>query len=249
MTESTTTARAPRRARTAAVGAVLGLSLAVAAPLAASAHVHVSPETGTVGESTPLTFSFSHGCDGSPTTALVFEIPEHVDGVTPVVDGAWDVERTLGDDGIATEVVYTARTPIEDGLSSSVTLNVIFASDADGTSVAFPVVQTCENGENAWTELAEEGEDPHDLDTPAPVVAVGAAATDTAGDASQDHDHADTDVAADDASADTGDEATADAAESQPATDTSSTVAVWLGAGALVVAVAALVAALRRRKA
>ena len=49
---------------------------ALGAPLAASAHVHVNPGTASAGGTETLTFSFSHGCDGSPTTALAIDIPD-----------------------------------------------------------------------------------------------------------------------------------------------------------------------------
>jgi uncharacterized protein YcnI len=228
---------ARRRARLAG-GVALAAALVVAAPLAASAHVHVSPEAASASASTRLSFSFSHGCDGSPTTALVVNIPDGVDGVTPVVDGAWTISRETGDDGIATQVTYTAVTPVEDGFSAAVALDVIFATSAANTDVAFPLVQLCENGQNDWIEIAEEGQSTDDLEAPAPVVAVGAVAegdghgTDAVGD-----DHAGTGDHAD------GDAAPQSTAEADP-------VARWLSAGALVAALAALgVTLLRRRRA
>lgn len=229
MTSSRTPAPTRRRTRLAA-GLAAGAVLAVGAPLAASAHVHVSPGESPAGESTRLDFGFSHGCDGSPTTALVFDIPEGIDAVTPVLDGAWAIERELGADGIATEVVYTAVTPIEDGVSATVSLEVIFASSAAGTDVGFPVVQDCADGQTAWTEIAEEGQDPHELDAPAPVVAVGAVAD-------ADDGHGD---------AHSGADASADA----DATTTGDPVARWLSGGALVAALAALGVAIfgRRRR-
>jgi uncharacterized protein YcnI len=242
--------RGSSRPRTLALtGLLAGAVLAVAAPLAASAHVHVSPEESAAGTSTRLTFAFSHGCDGSPTTALVVQIPEGVDGVTPVVDGPWTVGRELGSDGIATSVTYTATTPIDDGLAAAVEMDVIFASSAEGTRVAFPVRQQCVQGETDWSQVAEEGQDPHDLDSPAPVVAVG---TGGAGDGAHDHGgagHGD-DTAGPDADAD-DDAPTADepvTASSESDGDATAVVSLWLSGGALLAAVAALVVSLRRRR-
>ncbi len=213
----TSTVPARRRARLLA-GLVAGTALAVAAPLAAAAHVHVHPGEASAGASTRLDFSFGHGCDGAATTALVFDIPDVVDGVTPIVDGAWAITRELGDDGIPTRVVYTATQPIEDGLSASVAMRVIFAASAAGSAVAFPVLQECETGATAWIEVAEDGQDPHDLAAPAPLVQVGDA---TAADG---HDH------------DNADETGADP------------VARWLAGGALVAGAAALAVTLIRRR-
>ncbi|MFE5410032.1 YcnI family protein [Microbacterium sp. NPDC056569] len=236
MTEST-----PRSSRTrrVAIGVAAGLALAIGAPLAASAHVHVTPETASAGGTETLTFSFSHGCDGSPTTALAIDIPEGVGNATPVVQGGWTITRELGSAGVPTRVVYTADTPVEDGLKAAVAMDVLFTEGAADTTLPFPVTQTCAEGETAWTQLAEDGEDPHDLDAPAPLVAVGAvaddaeaghgdAAADGAGDAS--HEGAAADAAAGDAA-------------SVPSADP---VARWLAAGGLAAGIAALVVVLVR---
>lgn len=218
-----------RRARLTA-GLVAGAALVLAAPLAASAHVHVTPDESAAGTTTRLAFSFSHGCDDSPTTAVTVTIPDGIDGANPVLDGAWTISRELGADGIPTSVTYTAVTPVESGVAASVALDVIFASDAAESDVAFPVLQTCVTGSTDWSEVAAEGQTEDDLESPAPVVAVGAV---SAGD---EHGHGDAEAEADaDASA---------GAEADP-------VARWLAGGALVAAVAALGVALvgRRRKA
>lgn len=220
-----------RRVARITLGATAGLALAVAAPLAASAHVHVDPGTVAAGSTETLTFAFSHGCDGSATTALVIDIPEGVGNATPVVQGGWTISREAGADGIPTQVTFTSDTPVEDGLKATVSMDVLFDESAAGTLLAFPVTQTCVEGETAWTQVAEDGEDPHDLDAPAPVVEVGAVATD---DEHAEHGgDADAEAAADDA--------TTAAADSG-----ADPVARWLAAGGLVAGLAALVVVLVR---
>lgn len=219
---------ARRRARLA-VGTAAGLALAVGAPMAAAAHVHVTPDVTPAGASTRLDFSFSHGCDGSPTTALVVDIPAEVDAVNPVVDGAWTIAREVGPDGIPTRVTFTAAQPIEDGLSASAGLVVAFPQSTADTTVAFPVLQQCVVGETAWSELATDDQDPHELEAPAPLVAVGAVADDIAGE----HASGSTDAAVD---------------HEEPASP-DDPVARWLAGGALAVALGAVVVALRRRRA
>ena len=215
------------------VGALAGGALVLAAPLAASAHVHVTPDESAAGTSTRLGFSFSHGCDDSPTTSVVITIPEGVDGVTPVVDGAFTISRELGDDGIPTQVTYTAVTPIESGTSATVSLDVIFASSAANSSVAFPVLQKCVVGETDWSEVAADGQTEDDLQAPAPVVAVGAVSAET------DHDHGDDD----------GDShGTGDTTEATDASAQADPVARWLAGGALVAGLAALGVALTGRR-
>ncbi|MCP2637361.1 YcnI family protein [Microbacterium sp. HD4P20] len=244
---NTTSAPAPRpRARTArlVIGAAAGIALAVGVPLAASAHVHVDPGTASAGGTETLTFSFSHGCDGSPTTALVIDIPEGVGNVTPIVQGGWTITREDAGNGVPTRVVYTADTPIADHLKATVSMDVLFDEAAAGTTIAFPVTQTCATGETAWTQVADEGEDPHDLDAPAPLVEVGPVAHETAT-----HDH-DAEVSAGDETETSGDTTAAEASgtASSGASD-ADPVARWLAAGGLVAGLAALVVVLVRGRA
>lgn len=178
----------PTRSVPIAVGVLAGAVLAVGAPLAAIAHVNVTPTSTAAGSTSQLTFGVGHGCDGSPTTALTFTIPEDFVSVTPNVNPNWTVEKVMVDlaepitDAHGNslvqrvgQVVYTAKTPLADGYRDTVTLQVTLPDDADGSEIAFPVLQSCEVGETDWSELAEDGQDPHELEHPAPTVAVTAA--------------------------------------------------------------------------
>ena len=124
----------------------------------------------------------------------------------------------------------TAVAPVPTDLRGAVSMGVGLDENTPDT-LAFPVVQECVEGSTEWTQLAENGEDPHSLDAPAPVVSVTAAAAGGHGE------HAETE------DADKGDEATARSAVSDP-------LGVALGAGGLVAGFAALVVAIlayRRR--
>jgi uncharacterized protein YcnI len=206
-----------------AAGLAAGILLAVAVPLAASAHVEIGPDAAPAGDTTPLTFSFPHGCNDSPTASLTVTIPEGVGNVTPVYEGGWTIQRTLGGNGVPTAVTFTAAHPIDSGVAASVSMDVLFDASAAGTTVAFPVVQKCVTGSTSWTQVPAAGQNAEDLDNPAPSVAVGAA----------------TGVASDHHGVQ---------AEASTGTDP---VARWLGGGGLVAGVAALVIAavsvLRRR--
>lgn len=223
--------RTTRRTRLTVAGLLAGIAVAVALPMAASAHVHVTPDEAQAEASAPLVFTFSHGCDDSPTTALTFTIPEGVDGVTPVLDANWTITRELGSNGIPTAVTFTAQSPIESGIQASAAMNVIFAKDQAHTAVPFPVRQTCVKGETDWKDIAATGQSEDDLKAPAPVVAVGDIA------ANAGHEHGDGDGDGDSDAA---------AAASQP-----DLTARWLGGAGLVAGVGlgatALAVALRRR--
>lgn len=159
----------------------LGLGLALAAPLAAHAHVGVSPEVITADESAVVTFSFTHGCDGSPTTGLKVSMPEGLTSVSPTVSSEWDVAVERGADGLVTGVTYSAVAPVPNDLRGEVTLAVRTGDDISGP-LAFPVEQTCVEGSSGWTEIATEGQDPHSLEAPAPVISVHPASKDAAED-------------------------------------------------------------------
>lgn len=150
----------------------------------ASAHVSVNPDTTTAGSYALLTFGVPHGCGESPTTKVSIQIPEPITSVTPTVNPGWDVEKVMvtlatpiddGHGGQLTErvgeIVYTAKAPLPDGYRDALVLSTRLP-DAVGETLVFPTVQTCQEGESAWIQVAADGEDPHDLELPAPTVTV-----------------------------------------------------------------------------
>lgn len=172
-----------------AAAAATMLVFATLAP--ASAHVGVKTDTTDAGSTAIVTFGFGHGCGDSPTTALVIQIPEEFNSVTPVFAPGWsiDVEREELDEPIegshgteiterASTVTFTANDPIDNNIYAMVSLRLSLPADAAGETIHFPVIQECEEGEHAWIEIAQEGEDPHDLESPAPSITV----TEPAGD-------------------------------------------------------------------
>ncbi|BDZ63996.1 YcnI family copper-binding membrane protein [Agromyces mangrovi Wang et al. 2018] len=214
-----------------------GALLALAAPLAANAHVTVTPSGTAAGSYAVMTFSVAHGCEGSPTTSLAIDIPEGVASVAPTVSATWDVETVTDDDRVS-QVVYTAVEPLPDGFRDTVELQVRIAEDAAGTDLVFPVVQACEEGETAWVEVAAEGEE--EPASPAPFITV----TESTGDA---HGHGTTDDSADE---EHSDEAHAESTEASEASDASETdvLARVLGIGGLVVGAVGIVLAVTARR-
>lgn len=168
-------------ARLGAPTAAVALALAVAGP--ASAHVTVTASDTAAGAYTVLTVSVPHGCDGSPTTKVAVAMPEGIYSVTPTRNPLYDVEKVTEkldqpvEDAHGNEVtervsqvVYTARTPLPDGERDAFELSLQLPEDAAGETLAFPAIQTCEQGETAWTEEAAEGaEEP---EHPAPSITV-----------------------------------------------------------------------------
>jgi uncharacterized protein YcnI len=240
MTSSTTRSRSVRRL---VLGATAGVALALAAPLAASAHVGVSPDTTAVGSYANLTFAVPHGCDGSSTTEVRITIPEDVITVTPTVNPNWDVVEVPSetDPDYTAAVVYTAKTPLADGLRDTFTLSVPLPDGEPGDVLAFPVLQTCETGSTSWDEETVDGEE--EPEHPASIVTLTEASDDAHG-----HGAANTDDAA--GSEGTGAGETAGAAAASAMSDPATGTAVGLGVAGLVVGLAGVVLALwalRRR--
>ncbi|MDR5699162.1 YcnI family copper-binding membrane protein [Agromyces aerolatus] len=231
---------------TAALGA--GALLALGAPLAASAHVGVDPSSTAEGSYTVLSFSVPHGCGASPTTKLTFTMPEGVNRVTPTVNPNWTIEKVveelpepLQDSHGANlvdrdaQVVYTAVTPLPDGLRDVIELSLQLPADTAGDTLVFPVLQECVEGSTDWNEVAEEGE--AEPASPAPSIVVTAATGDAHG-----HGAADTASAGEHGGGAHGDGEPGDAGSSDAAPDTGDDpVARWLGIGGLVVGAAGVV--------
>lgn len=167
-----------RFGRRGVVVAALAAGLVLIAPAAAQAHVGVSPDTIEADGSAVLTFSFAHGCENSPTTQLHITMPEGLASVSPTIDANWDIAVERADNGLVSAVTYTAVAPVPSELRGTATMAIQLSEDAP-ENLAFPVEQRCESGLNEWVEIAPDGADPHDLDSPAPVVTVTDAGEET----------------------------------------------------------------------
>jgi uncharacterized protein YcnI len=225
----------------AASALIAGGFLALAAPLSASAHIDIDPSSAAAGSYSVLSFSLPHGCAGSPTTSISIAIPQSIVSVTPTVNPLWTVAKTEtplatpitdGDGNSITSriggVVYTAITPMEDGLRTTFELSLMLPTDAAGTTLEFPVVQTCVTGSTNWDAHTVEGE--AEPEHPAPSIAVTAAV------AADGHGAAHTDTTTDSAG-------TSDAAAGAP-----DVLARVLGVGGLVVGVVGIVLAITARR-
>ncbi|WP_134738429.1 YcnI family protein [Nocardioides sp. 503] len=182
--------------RTAArLGAPLGAAALLTLGLAgsASAHVTITPSDTAAGAYAILTVSNPHGCEGSPTTKVTIQMPEEINAVTPTRNPLYDVTKTVEKldtpvkDAHGNEitervgtVVYTAKTPLLDGYRDAFDLSLQLP-DTPGETLVFPIIQTCETGESAWVEVPAEGQDPEELERPAPTVTITEATGDEHG--------------------------------------------------------------------
>lgn len=143
----------------------------------ASAHATLEQNTAELGSTQKVVVRISHGCDGQDTKKVTITIPEGVIAVKPMPKAGWTLSTTVAP--YAQE--YDYHGPLSEGVTEIVWDGVldnghyeefIFRGRLDDSLgegiVYFPVVQTCDDGKNAWVEIPAEGQDPHDLEGPAP---------------------------------------------------------------------------------
>lgn len=159
-------------------------ALVAAALLAVStpALAHVSFETAQAAPDSPYkgVLRIPHGCDGQPTLKVQVRIPEGVIDAKPMPKAGWTLETTRASyaktyqlhgkpvsEGV-TEIVWTGS--LADGHYDEFTFQARITDGFQGGAIYFPVVQTCADGAEEWTEIPAAGQDPHSLKSPAPGV-------------------------------------------------------------------------------
>lgn len=129
----------------AAASAAL-LTLSVASP----AFAHVDAEGEVSGDELVVTFSFEHGCAGSPTTSLKVQLPAETTVAGTDQPTGWTVTTTG-------EQIDWAGGSIPDGETGTFTATLSLDAPA-GTTIFFPTIQGCASGENAWIDKSEDPE-------------------------------------------------------------------------------------------
>lgn len=127
----------------------------------ASAHVTVTASTTAARAHAILQFSVGHGCGDSSTTKITIQIPAQITSVTPTRTALWKITKQ------PQTVTFSTETPLPDGHREVFELAVRLP-DAKGTRLIFPTVQTCEQGEAAWIEVPQDGQNIEELELPAP---------------------------------------------------------------------------------
>ncbi len=236
-----------RRLRLGAGALLLAGALVLAAPIAASAHVHIDPEQAKAGTAeVGVTFSVPNEEPKTATTTVKIGLPASAGFTTiqPVTITGWKVVVKSGAaDGKASSITYTATGDgIADGQTQAFVVQLGPVPDVD--SVLMPVIQTYANGDVVrWADATPaSGEEP---EHPAPTLYVKATPP-------VDHDTDDDAAEAESHGSGTASASETPAASSTQAVTDSSTLPIGLSAAALVVALgalaAALVALLRRRR-
>lgn len=169
------------------IHATAPVSLLLAALSITSAHAHASLEVAEApAGSYKAVLRIPHGCDGEATHTVRVELPEGFIGAKPMPKAGWELEtedRTYAQSyDLHGEDVSSGVTAITwsggnlpDAHYDEFVISGTLAGVEPGDRLAFETVQICDNGEVAWNEIAETGQNPHSLDRPAPTVTIVAA--------------------------------------------------------------------------
>lgn len=155
------------------------------AATAASAHVVLEDQAALAGSSYRAAFRVSHGCNGSPTTAIKVYLPAGVRGAKPMPKPGWALAvrrealaqpynshgKTVSEDVV--EISWTASSPayaLQDDWYEEFVLRASLPAQ-DG-ALWFRVLQTCEQGRLDWAEIPAQGTSTRGLKAPAVLLEV-----------------------------------------------------------------------------
>ncbi|WP_374788346.1 DUF1775 domain-containing protein [Pseudochrobactrum asaccharolyticum] len=167
----------------------------------AQAHVSLETPQANAGSAYKAVLKIPHGCGAAATTQVSVKIPEGVIAAQPQAKAGWEIETVKSDyqhsyklygkdvkSGV-TEIIWKGGNLPSDFYDEFSFVGKLASFDKD-TALSFPTVQTCEDGKTEnWTDIAAEGQNPHELKNPAPQLNVTVATGDhSAHDNHSDHD-------------------------------------------------------------
>jgi len=126
----------------------------------------------------------NHGCSGSPTTVVRIRIPEGVKRVKPLPKAGWELTTVVEEldepyeyyDSTITEEVRElmwSGGSLSDDFFDEFVFRARLPEVSEETTLYFPTVQECENGEfHRWIEIPDPGKTDDDYDKPAPALKV-----------------------------------------------------------------------------
>lgn len=167
--------------------AIFSFVLGVAGPVAA--HVVLDQPGAPAGSTTKVALRVSHGCEGAPTTGVAVQIPAGFQGARPQPKAGWTLAvrreklaapytshgKTVTEDVV--EIRWTAAGR-EAALPDSQFDEFVLLGGLPGTAgpLWFKVLQTCETGQNDWSQVPASGTSTKGLKSPAVLLDVQPAA-------------------------------------------------------------------------
>lgn len=171
--------------RMSSLGVVVGAGLSTLI-CGSSADAHVTLETAEApADSTyKAVLRVGHGCEGKPTTSIRVRVPEGMIAVKPMPKAGWTLTTTKASyaqsydyfgtptsEGV-TEIAWTDGN-LPDEWYKEFVFRARLTGFPSGTTVYFPVVQTCDEGAvHRWIEIPEPGKAADDYQEPAPSVTI-----------------------------------------------------------------------------
>ncbi|MFD1198261.1 DUF1775 domain-containing protein [Brucella gallinifaecis] len=162
------------------------ISLFAICASAGMVNAHSSLEQGEAkaGSFYKAVLRIPHGCGAKATTSVKIELPEGFVSAQPQAKAGWKIETAKGDyaqsykvhgrdvtSGVK-QVTFSEGELPSDFYDEFVVVGQLAKFDKD-TTLSFPVTQFCGTDDSvAWTEIAADGQDPHDLKNPAPQLRV-----------------------------------------------------------------------------
>lgn len=159
----------------------------LASTTAVFAHATFANQPATVGSYVAATLQVPHGCDGKATNEVQIKLPEGFISAKPMPKAGWEIEIIEGDyqnsydnHGKAVKSgpveIRFKNGELQDNFYDTFTVYGKIAAGDPAVGLAFPTVQLCgADAKVAWDQIAAPGQDPHDLDGPAPVLKLVAA--------------------------------------------------------------------------
>jgi uncharacterized protein YcnI len=161
-------------------------SVLLVAPIAlwsvlAGAHTTLERPEAPSGSYYKAVLQVSHGCKGSPTTALRVRIPEGVTSAKPQPKPGWKLSikrvklprpvdaghgRTI--DEVVSEIAWTGGLLADSEFEEFRIMMKL--PERPGTTLYIPVVQECKEGVHRWIDTPAGGRPATDLKEPAPAL-------------------------------------------------------------------------------
>ena len=154
-------------------------------PVSAFAHATLQAPQAPADSYYLAVLQVPHGCDGKATNELQIKLPEGFIAAKPQPKAGWEIEIIKGKYQKSYELhgKTVSEGPLEIRWKNgnladydTFTISGKFAGIPAGTVVPFVSTQLCgTDAKVVWNEVADAGQDPHDLKNPAPTVTLTAA--------------------------------------------------------------------------
>ena len=144
---------------------VVGIAVAAVATAwgasSASAHIDPDPKEAPAGSEQSVGFTVEHGCEESATIQLDMRLPDGVTNAVPEPPAGWTAS-------VARRVVTFVGGPLPADVEGTFRVRMTLPATPD-TTIYFPFVQRCEQGEIRWIDVPSDGSGT-ELDEPAPAM-------------------------------------------------------------------------------